>query len=54
MNLTSNMNPETNQLTIALEGKIDSMNAPETEAAIMELRSQNNDAEIIFDATKLE
>lgn len=54
MNLNYNMNQETNCLTIALEGKIDSNSAPQTEAAIMELRSQNNDAEIIFNAEKLE
>ena len=54
MNLNHTMNEETKCLTITLEGKIDSNNAAETEAAIMELRQQYNDADIIFDAVKLE
>ena len=54
MNLNHTINEETKCLTITLEGKIDSNNAAQTEAAIMELRQQYNDADIIFDATKLE
>lgn len=54
MNLNWNMNQETRCLTIALEGRIDSYNAGETETAIMELREQNGAAEIVFDAAKLE
>ena len=54
MNLNHTMNEEIKCLTIALEGKIDSINAAETEAAIMELRQQHNNVDIIFDATKLE
>lgn len=54
MNLNHTMNEETKCLTITLEGKIDSNNAAQTEAAIMELRQQYNEADIIFDATKLE
>ena len=54
MNLNHTMNEETKCLTITLEGKIDSNNAAQTEAAIMELRQQYNNADIIFDAAKLE
>ena len=54
MNLNHTMNEETKCLTITLEGKIDSNNAAQTEAAIMELRQQYNNADIIFDAAQLE
>ena len=54
MNLNHTMNEENKCITIALEGKVDSMNAAETEAAIMDLRQQYNNADIIIDAEKLE
>ena len=54
MKLNWNMNHESNYLTIALEGRIDTSNVTEAEEAVMELRKQNEGAEIIFDAKNLE
>ena len=54
MNLNWKMNQETNCLTIELEGRIDSTNVAEAEAAIFELHNQNEGANIVFDAQKLE
>ena len=54
MNLNWTMNQETNCLTIELEGRIDSTNVAEAEAAIFELHNQNEGANIVFDAQKLE
>lgn len=54
MYLNHTLNQETNCLTITLEDRIDSNNAAETESVIMELHQQYNNADIIFDAVKLE
>ena len=54
MKLNWKMNQETNCLTIELEGRIDSTNVAEAEAAIFELHNQNEGANIVFDAQKLE
>ena len=47
------MNQEKNSLTIVLDGRIDSANVAKVEE-VMELRKQNEGAEIVFDAKKLE
>ena len=54
MNLNWNLNQESNTLTIALEGKIDSTNVAGIEASIMELHNEHNNADINFDAKNLE
>ena len=44
---------ENNTLTIALEGSIDSVTAPEAEARITELRREYPKGEVVLDAEKL-
>ena len=54
MKLNWTMNQETNRLTIMLEGRIDSTNVAQAEEAVMEIKNQNEGAEIVFDAKDLE
>ena len=54
MELNWTMDQETNRLTIALEGRIDSTNVAKAEEAVMEVKNQNEGAEIVFDAKNLE
>lgn len=53
MKLNWTMNQETNCLTISLEGRIDSTNVTEAEAAIFDLHKQHEGSQIIFDAQNL-
>lgn len=53
MNLNFKMNAETNCLTIELDGKLDSTNVADAEAAIFDLHNQHEGAQIVFDAQNL-
>ena len=54
MNLNWNFNSETKVLTVLLEGQLSSLNAQETEDALLQIYNQNPCSALEIDASKLE
>lgn len=54
MNLNCNFNGETKVLTVLLEGQLSSLNAQETEDALLQIYNQNPCSALEIDASKLE